>query len=948
MMPPMSGIPAGAGQLLGKRLGKFEILALLALGGTAEIYLARIGGAAGFEKYVVVKCLHDHLADDAEFVKMFLDEARLAAHLDHSNIVQTMELGQHEGRYYMVMEFLAGLSLAMIVRRATERLPNARIPIPLVLNILAQSAAGLHYAHDKAMNGRALNIVHRDISPQNLVISFEGVVKVVDFGIAKAELRETRTRSGTIKGKFAYMSPEQCVAHNVDRRTDVFALGVIGHELLTGRRLFKRPSPYETYQAVIDCDVKPPSVFDPQIDAELDAVLMRALTKDKEVRYPTAEAFGDALAGYLHHRGIGSGPGDVSRFFDTYFGQELDEHAGRMRELISGRDISVETGVNWNGDDGDDEAKRDAAALGGSLVRESGDIEELARPTAGGSAHAFDDELGTGSRVEDDDEMPAERTRIESNPLERINELERAAPPAAHARPVTPPAAKPQARAQPPAASQAPPKAALQAPPAQVALPTPPPAPSSSPAALPPRATRPPRFTKDGRLETAAPPAAAAAPVLRPAPVVPGAERFPDLANLPTMIAIGESIPADAEGFGNAPTNVVPSTVPEQSFSSAPTHLAAPAFTPPAAPPALAPPTAFANAPTRIAPLIPMVDAGVPPGPPPVGAFPNAPTYVVPSPMGGYPVMNAQLRGQIETGATVFPSAPSDGLRALPRSAPPPLVTRGAKPNGGFDPGAGYISPTGSLRAGPTASFELSGLNTDTVARQDIDDDRSGVPPSGEYGAHALPGAATTGPYGGGAPSGAYPPNAPSGAYPPNAPSGAYHHPSAPSGAYPPNAAPSGAYPPNAAPSGAYPPNAAQSGGFDVHGLQGTGPQGAPGSGPHGAPGSGPQGLPGSGAHGLPGSGVHGLPPSGSHDVSGGYPRSDSAGYVLPSDGAGDAQRAANLMSPVGRQYPERVDWATAAATRARAVPPWLLGILFVAAIGIALALTVVIARAIR
>ncbi|HEY0193568.1 MAG TPA: serine/threonine-protein kinase [Kofleriaceae bacterium] len=190
----MSGIPAGAGQLLGKRLGKYEIVALLALGGTAEIYLARIDGASGFEKYVVVKSLHDHLADDPEFVKMFLDEARLAAHLDHSNIVQTMELGQEEGRYYMVMEFLAGLSLAMIVRRAQERLPGGKLPAALVLNVLAQAASGLHYAHDKAMNGKQLNIVHRDISPQNLVISFEGVVKVVDFGIAKAEMRETHTR----------------------------------------------------------------------------------------------------------------------------------------------------------------------------------------------------------------------------------------------------------------------------------------------------------------------------------------------------------------------------------------------------------------------------------------------------------------------------------------------------------------------------------------------------------------------------------------------------------------------------------------------------------------------------------------------------------------------------------------------------------------------------------
>src|SRR5580765_7921208 len=138
----MSGIPAGAGSLLGKRLGKFEILALLALGGTAEIYLARIGGAAGFEKYVVIKCLHDHLADDNEFVKMFLDEARLAAMLDHSNIVQTFELGEHENRYYMVMEFLAGLSLAMVVRRASERLPGGKLPVPLTMNIAAQAAAG--------------------------------------------------------------------------------------------------------------------------------------------------------------------------------------------------------------------------------------------------------------------------------------------------------------------------------------------------------------------------------------------------------------------------------------------------------------------------------------------------------------------------------------------------------------------------------------------------------------------------------------------------------------------------------------------------------------------------------------------------------------------------------------------------------------------------------------
>ena len=408
----MSGIPAGAGSLLGKRLGKYEILALLALGGTAEIYLARIAGAAGFEKYVVVKCLHDHLADDADFVRMFLDEARLAAHLDHSNVVQTMELGEHDNRYYMVMEFLAGLSLAMVVRRAAERIPGGKIPIPLILNMLAQASAGLHYAHEKLIHGKPLNIVHRDISPQNLVVSFEGVVKVVDFGIAKAELRETRTRSGTIKGKFAYMSPEQCVANNVDRRTDVFALGVIAHELMTGRRLFKKPSPYETYQAVIECKIAPPSQVNVEIDPALDPIIMRALCKDKEQRYATVEGFGDALLGYLHHRGKGSGPGDVARFFDGYFGQEIEEHSARMRELISGHDATLDSGVKW------DVAQPDPRPT--ETVDLGGRDDGFDRPKTD-SLSAIIDNLGTG-RDDEADDLPAERTRIEANPLGRDEE----------------------------------------------------------------------------------------------------------------------------------------------------------------------------------------------------------------------------------------------------------------------------------------------------------------------------------------------------------------------------------------------------------------------------------------------------------------------------------------------------------------------------------------------
>jgi eukaryotic-like serine/threonine-protein kinase len=730
----MSGIPAGAGQLLGKRLGKFDILALLALGGTAEIYLARIGGAAGFEKYVVVKCLHDHLADDTEFVKMFLDEARLAAHLDHSNIVQTMELGEHDGRYYMVMEFLAGLSLAMIVRRAAERMPNARIPVPLVLNILAQSCAGLHYAHEKAMNGRALNIVHRDISPQNLVISFEGVVKLVDFGIAKAEMRETRTRSGTIKGKFAYMSPEQCVANNVDRRTDVFALGVIGHELVTGRRLFKRPSPYETYQAVMECDVKPPSTIDAAIDPALDAVLMRAVTKDKADRYPSAEAFGDALLGYLHHRGIGSGPGDVSRFFDAHFGQELDEHSGRMRELIAGRDVSVEPGVSWGSDD-------DAMDPADRGSRPSGELGP------GGVSFVLDG-LGGGSRGEDDDEMPAERTRIETNPLERVNELERLA--------------------------------------------------ARGPSAYPDDATR---IAPSSAVPVPPPPGAEGARAAPSPPGMPASGRFPDLANLPTVIGGAEPVMLTPPPGASEPTGALPAHARTQiaQMPGAPPDAAAAHHAPPGASggplPGMPPPHAPRPQSPSSPPQMPYAQ-GYPQANPP--GFPQ-----------GYPVLNAQLSEQIATGATVFPSEPPRGSSSHPGPMTPP----------GMQP-PGMASPPGMQPPGMAS----------------------------------------------------------------------------PPGMQPPGMQPPGMAPPGMAPPGMAPPGMAS-----------------------------PPGMP---------------PLRGSEP--GGYPLQPPR---MPDGSVLDAQRAANLMSPVGQQYPDQVDWGLMAESRARAVPPWLLAALFIGAIGIATALTVLIAR---
>jgi len=360
---PASSVQAGS--LVGERLGKYDILALLAIGGTAEIYLARIAGEAGFEKYVVVKCLLDHLADDADFVRMFLDEARLGAQLDHSNIVQTLELGQHNGRYYMVMEHLAGMSLAQLARKTHERVPAGVIPAEIVLGLAAQACSGLHYAHQRTGNdGKQLNVVHRDVSPQNLVVTFEGVLKIVDFGIAKADQRQTHTKSGTIKGKFAYMSPEQCLAEPIDRRTDVFALGTVVHELLTARRLFKRTNTYETYQAILKGNVPPPSRYNREVDPDLDKVVLKSLAYQKEDRYPSAEALGEAMLGWLHKRGKAMSATDVARYVEKVCAPEVEEHAEHMRELISGRQHTRTDLLRW--DQEAEDASEESLSLGGA------------------------------------------------------------------------------------------------------------------------------------------------------------------------------------------------------------------------------------------------------------------------------------------------------------------------------------------------------------------------------------------------------------------------------------------------------------------------------------------------------------------------------------------------------------------------------------------------------
>jgi serine/threonine protein kinase len=355
---------------LGETFGKYELLALLAVGGTAEVFLARSTGEAGFQKVLVVKRLLEALAENKEFVDMFLDEARLGARLDHSNIVQTIDLGEVDGRYFIALEYLAGLSLAQFARKGVERLPDG-LPNDLMLGILAQACQGLHFAHEaKLSDGTELKIVHRDVTPQNLIVTYEGLVKVVDFGIAHAAVRESKTKTGMIKGKFAYMSPEQCLGKNIDRRTDIFALGIIGWEMLTGARLFKRDSTYKTYQAIISGEPIPlPSARNPRIDPELDSIIMRALAYEAAYRYDTAEAFGEALTDYLHRRGLRASRNEVGIFYETNFQEELKDHQQTLQALLSGEEAAINhVSGAWDTDDAPDPLGFDESYSGQEVV----------------------------------------------------------------------------------------------------------------------------------------------------------------------------------------------------------------------------------------------------------------------------------------------------------------------------------------------------------------------------------------------------------------------------------------------------------------------------------------------------------------------------------------------------------------------------------------------------
>ncbi len=294
--------PAPAAPKLGD-LGKYRLIAELARGGMGVVYLALARGPAGFNKLLVVKELKPSLADEPGILGMFLDEARLAARLAHENVVQTLEVGSEDGRHYIVMEHLDGQTLHRLIARAR----NKQIPIPIDVHVRAtiDALAGLHYAHELAdFDGQSLGVVHRDVSPQNIFVTYSGLVKIVDFGIAKALDSTTETRTGVLKGKVAYLAPEQAQGLPVDRRADLFAVGVILFQALTGRRMWDGLSDMHIISRLVGGTIPKPSEVAADVPPGLEAIVIKATSVAPDDRYATAAEMAHALEGWLTDTGV--------------------------------------------------------------------------------------------------------------------------------------------------------------------------------------------------------------------------------------------------------------------------------------------------------------------------------------------------------------------------------------------------------------------------------------------------------------------------------------------------------------------------------------------------------------------------------------------------------------------------------------------------------------------
>ncbi len=336
-------------------VGRYALFDEIASGGMATVHIGRLVGQVGFSRTVAVKRLHPQYAKDEEFVSMFVDEARLASRIQHPNVVSTLDVVKTQDELFLVMEYVQGEALSRLVRLAARR--GERLPPEIVVSVMSGMLHGLHAAHEaKSETREPLNIVHRDISPQNVLVGVDGVARVLDFGVAKAALRSGATRDGQMKGKLSYMSPEQLNGREVDRRGDVFAAGVVLWEALAGKRLFAGADAGEILAKVLAADITPPHVLVPAIPRAVSDAVMRALQREPEARFQTARDFAVAL----EQSGAIATTHAVGEWVRENGGDELAKRANivaqveshpmdRLAELQARRELEDETSDRTSG-----------------------------------------------------------------------------------------------------------------------------------------------------------------------------------------------------------------------------------------------------------------------------------------------------------------------------------------------------------------------------------------------------------------------------------------------------------------------------------------------------------------------------------------------------------------------------------------------------------------------
>ncbi len=398
---PNPGITAPA------RLGRYELLARLASGGMGEIFLARLEGAAGFEKLFVVKRILPHLADDARFRAMLIAEARIASKLSHANICQVYELGETDGQLYIVMEYLEGITILPLLRKASKE--ATPLDFGFVGGVIQQATDALHYAHElRDRGGEELGIVHRDVTPGNVFLTDAGVVKVLDFGIAKVKDASAHTQTGTVKGKYAYMAPEQLRGISVDRRADVFALGVVIYEMLALRRLFQRKTDYLTFRAVMEQPIPDVRRYRPDIPDAVAELLSRALDREPTNRFDSARQMGTAMIDALSAQRRPWTQGEIGDFVGSNFAAEIAKRSEQVSTAIhrtrptgaTGRTtmpvIPTETHGPHDGDDDDDDdgfpsvetMESETSMETRARPQSPGDVQGQTPPPFGADSHA--------------------------------------------------------------------------------------------------------------------------------------------------------------------------------------------------------------------------------------------------------------------------------------------------------------------------------------------------------------------------------------------------------------------------------------------------------------------------------------------------------------------------------------------------------------------------------